>query len=571
MGRARMRNALLVCCLGVIARIACGADLPAEAELGSFGRDTIMQNGRVAVVFRRGEAAAGVYSLDGIQMKLRALVRPDGYVRINAVEPAEADAGGAAFEVTFAADGAEPVRLAFSVMPGQPFVETRTLQPGTALRVEAPCRFVVLPDFFADDIVIDATELPVDETELPVDNFLLQLLRGRDAILMTVLPEVSGDVAVELSGQGPDRTLDASVIPYGKDGRIWLGLLTSEGIWHRHDVMAADRGSIVDVDWTAPYPAMWRLDWRRSNALTDSWSMAVQQPDGTFVKYGPTGWPGKLAKDRQRWTTVLHTFTYPCWIDTEGRAHLQPLDKVLEFEGPALIYPINRVKETPLDQYTVVDLVRSTLGVGPCEYVLDVEGQGYEYRGMATCGARDRLDRIYKEGRQRQEREAIERALVEVMVFVRHIRGRIESYREFGLEVQVYLEAEKLKQPELREPIAKLQEVVDIIEQQVAARREAIKTADQTQAMADEFAATLLDYEGADAYERCKEFTSALVNIGSNQDELVGECRWTAKMVRQRAGLAAAADPRMSEIAREIRRRAQAVLRNAAGHEGVRH
>ena len=564
MGRTRVRNASLVCCLGVIALFAGAADLPAEAGL-------VMENGRIAVGCRRGERAAVVYSLDGGQMTQRALVAPGPDVRIAKAEQVDADAGGFAVEVTFAADGAEPVRLVFSAAAGQPFVETRALQPGTSLRIEASCRFAVLPDFFADDIVIDATELPVDETELPVDNFLLQLMPGRDAILMTVLPEVTGDVAIELSGEGVERTVDAATVPYGEDGRIWLGLLTGDGIWHRHDVAAADRGKVVDVDWTAPYPAMWRLDWRRDDALTDSWEMAVEQEDGVFIKYGPDGWPGKLDNGRRRWTTVLGSFSYPCWIDAEGRAHLEPLERVLKFEGPALIYPINRIKETPLDQYTVVDLVRSTLGVGPCEYILDVEGQGAEYRGMATCGARDTLEPIYKAGRQLEERENIEDVLVKVIVFIRHIRGRIGSYREFGREMLAYLEAEKRKAPELREPITKLQEVVDIIEQKVAARREAIKTPDHAQAMADEFAATLLDYEGADAFERCKTFTRAWVRIGSNQDELVGECRWTVKMVRQRAGLAAAADPRMSDIAREVRRRAQLVLRNAAGHEGARH
>jgi hypothetical protein len=43
------------------------------------------------------------------------------------------------------------------------------------------------------------------------------------------------------------------------------------------------------------------------------------------------------------------------------------------------------------------------------------------------------------------------------------------------------------------------------------------------------------------------------------------------KMVRQRAGLAMAVDPRAAELAKEIRQRAQEVLRSPAGHEGARH
>ena len=66
-----------------------------------------------------------------------------------------------------------------------------------------------------------------------------------------------------------------------------------------------------------------------------------------------------------------------------------------------MIYPVNRVNETPLEAFTVVDLVRNTLGVGPCEYILDLEGNRLEYKGRATCSSRDTLTAIYKEGQQK--------------------------------------------------------------------------------------------------------------------------------------------------------------------------
>ena len=40
---------------------------------------------------------------------------------------------------------------------------------------------------------------------------------------------------------------------------------------------------------------------------------------------------------------------------------------------------------TPIECLTVVDLVRMTLGVGPCQYILDLEGQKRGSRGVATC------------------------------------------------------------------------------------------------------------------------------------------------------------------------------------------
>jgi hypothetical protein len=110
-----------------------------------------------------------------------------------------------------------------------------------------------------------------------------------------------------------------------------------------------------------------------------------------------------------------------------------------------------------------------------------------------------------------------------------------------------------------------------VIDAKFAARKTAIKTPDDAAKMVEEFQQTVLDYEGADALARCKQFTDGWVEIGGNQDELAGECRWAVKMLRQEAGLLLATDPRMAEVAREIRRRSQVVLRNPAAHESARH
>ena len=141
----------------------------------------------------------------------------------------------------------------------------------------------------------------------------------------------------------------------------------------------------------------------------------------------------------------------------------------------------------------------------------------------------------------------------------------------FGHGVLDLLAEHERAHPELAPQLAELGKLARAIDARVAARRGTIKTPAIAATMVERFRATMLDYEGADAPAKCKAFTKALVAIGGSQDELVGECRWAAKMLRQRAGLAVAIDPRMADVAREIRRRAQKVLRNPAGHEGARH
>jgi len=80
--------------------------------------------------------------------------------------------------------------------------------------------------------------------------------------------------------------------------------------------------------------------------------------------------------------------------------------------------------------------------------------------------------------------------------------------------------------------------------------------------MIQKFRTNYVDYDGADAYEKCRVFTEDLVHIGDNQDELSGECRMAVKIVRQRAALAMATDPHAAKLAEEIRTRTQEVLRN---------
>ncbi len=327
----------------------------------------------------------------------------------------------------------------------------------------------------------------------------------------------------------------------------------------------------MGLDWKAPFVAQWRVDWRLANKLTGSWEMLSQLQNGRFMKHGWFGSPNILPPDRKHWTTVLGSFQFPCWIDREGRGWLQPLSRPERFQGPALIYPINRLRETPLDEFTVVDLVRATLGVGPCEYILDVEGQGTTMRGRATCSTRDTLGAIYGAKQQKGRRAEIEKVLTDVVIFVKHIRGRIEQYVTFGHETLAYLDEQKQAHPEAADFLAEMDASARAIDAAYAKRKAKIKTPQYVVDLTEKFRKTLLDYEGDDALKQCNAITYAIVDVGGNQDELVGECRAAVKVLRQRAGLAMATNPAAAEIAREIRDRTQKILRNALSYESPRH
>src|SRR5207249_7940490 len=112
---------------------------------------------------------------------------------------------------------------------------------------------------------------------------------------------------------------------------------------------------------------------------------------------------------------------HSCWSDSEHQVTLMPLRR--QYGAPVHFYPLNRVAETPLEAVTVVDLARSCLGTGPCEYLLDLEGHKDRYQGRATCGVRDILGRIYSAHQQKARHDDVEKCLKDGLAFVTHIRS----------------------------------------------------------------------------------------------------------------------------------------------------
>lgn len=548
----------------------------------SFRGDAVLSNGRVAAVLGKRSATVEVHAVkpDGAVARLRlrlltATGEPAAHLeRIALVENTK---GGACLEATFKTTSGVAVVGKFRIKRGDVAVQA---EPGTGarkLRIECPSRYVVLPDFFADDIILDPGRMPLDVADVPSDNMLLHLAGDGDAIAMCVFENNDQDVRVGFAGQGEKRTITGSEIDFGDGRKIWVALLEADHIWHAFRVEAAEAGSIKRLHWKMPFAAAWRCDFTRNNGLVNSWEMLLwdQAGSGSYHKPSISGSSEERLdpKDRLRWITFLGKFPYPCWIEPQGDGYVQPLKhSELKFQGPAILYPINRWRTTtPLDAYTVVDVVRNTLGVGPCEYILDLEGQKQEYKGAATCAVFDRLNGIYARQEQVTKRAEVDNTLTDALTFVTHIRGRITRYVDFGQQLRAYLGEQKQAHPEHAGFLNEMDKLAAEIDARFAARADEIKTPAHVAAMNEKFRKTLLGYEGSDAFNKCQQYTRALVVIGDNQDELSAECRWVVKNVRQQAGISMAQNPSIAPIAQEIRAKAQKVLRNPAYHEADRH
>src|SRR6185295_11296410 len=135
------------------------------SEPADFKGDAVVSNGRITVVFRK---ESGAVEMGPVRFLLAGATK---LVRAKLTETGKASA---TIEATYkTAKGDATAR--FLVKRGDAAVEVAPGAGAGKLRVECPSRYVVLPDFFSDDLVMDAAKIPPAVAELPSENFLLHL------------------------------------------------------------------------------------------------------------------------------------------------------------------------------------------------------------------------------------------------------------------------------------------------------------------------------------------------------------------------------------------------------------
>jgi len=540
-----------------------------DRTLSSFQGDLVVANGRVLAVFRKGSPAVEVHSGgEGTSARFRCrLQAPEGAAaRLVGLSLVENGKSRACVQASYQTAKGVSLSAKFSLKKGDVALEAEPGPGASSLRVECPGRFVILPDFFADDIRIDAQRISPSEVEVPSENFVLHPAADGNAIVLAVFENRDQDLRLTLSGEKDQRVVTGSEIRFGKGRKIWVSLLEGPQVWR----VLPQVGNVMKpapIDWKIPYRAQWRADFASEDVVSSHTLLLQDRKAGDYIKPSFTGdvhsggAPEKVAVDR------VQKGYFPCWTDADGGVTVMPLSRSMQ--GPVTFYPLNRTADTPPDAFTVVDVARNCLGSGPCDYILDLEGHKDQYKGRATCGVRHILNDIYSKNQQKQRHDDVEKCLKDGLTFVTHIRSRVALYTDFGRQLREYLAAQRKAHPDLEAPLSELGKILDRMDRQVAERGPKIKSPDEVAAMNEEFRKNVVDREGPEALEACRKYTAALVEIGGNQDELVAECRGVVKSIRQRAGLLMALNPQMAAVATEIRSRTQVVLRNPAWHEGA--
>ena len=386
----------------------------------AFMGDAVFMNDQLAVVLRRQGHAAEVYAQTGERAQRLAVLTAGGGQAPGSSKPppvkiVENSSAAVCLEAGLAggADDKSAVRLRLAA--GAFFLEVRGGPDTGMLRIAQDARYLVVPDFFGDDLVLDPTSIEQPVVGLPTERSLLGLVDAGQAVVACVWPSPRqrAELRVELSGPRERRTANCALdLPSGQ--RVWIGLFRGRHIWHVRPMAPRDAGSAVALDWQAPFSAQWRASLVAADGSARSWN---------FAEAGAAGQPSAATSPESG-----------CWFDAQ-RACVRIPSPAGGAPRPIVVYPIDRNRSTPLTTYCLTDLMRDALGVGPCQYVLDAEGLGTTEAATPAQVARWVQQQLEKKV-ARREPEAIREKLSLMVRLVQAVRERIEQYRRLGLRVR---------------------------------------------------------------------------------------------------------------------------------------
>ena len=476
-----------------------------------FSGHAVLLNGKLAVVVRPKTGAIEVYSIADGTVRLRASVacaagRSSPAAGIEKLGIAENASSAAAVAVSFGRSDSATVTLRLTT--GQSILE---IQPGpgaSVLDVVTRARYVVVPDFFGDDWVMGPGAS--GQVDLPAENFFLNLIDGGDAIVMCVWQprRLSASATIAKAGRCAGR------IDMAKGKSVWLAFLEGTGIWHERRPGGNPKPD--KPGWKLPFAAKWRCSQPRRTGFAVSIEKRGQEP---FAARGPD----------QRSGTI-------------GKRFLTPF-----------FYPIDRTLATPLTVFCPTDVLRNTLGVGPCEHILATEGLATP-TNPTPDNVMAWLQRQLRRRRGRPSAEEIRKRLREMTAYSARARTRIMQYRDLAGAVLALCKDNAPMPP----AAAGLPTTAERIRKTVAEGILAVGHVEGVEQLAAEILALS---DKPDAAARCGPLATQLRAIGTAQSRTLSRCRVAALWLRQQCVMAARADRKVLGLAGKIQDRVERVLK----------
>jgi hypothetical protein len=599
---------------------------PADTRSG-FKYGAVVENGKIRLILSLDSPSV---TLSGVDSKIEISISSDKVVenKIRKIKVVKKEPAEAIINVGTSTD-----EVNFRVPAGQPFVEIIPQKESKFVEVAGEIAYSILPDFFGNDVVYSAKRLKADKVPVPAENFLVNLLKGGNGINICIWQgnlslgkeqKTDREPVVELE-KGNEIIQKARIEFMAKP--VYVALLTADKIWFERDVSNEPAQKPIALEWQRPFEAKWRVDFiNKPGMFCKDHMTGVLSWDAWYTSENP-GRPDSDANPTMSMQGLWPYFLVPAWVkdgnkadnkfyiamyaDMNDRKQAEAKNKQLQKEAKEkgipfvevypsnmferiIVYPVDRRKNTPLDQFTLTDIMREALGQEPCAYILDLEGikpipGGGVKETLATCGnydtyiskfveatrGRDSWIKMGKESKkltglkpgerltQEDEKFLIEK-LEDFVYFVTAVNSRLKQYRSFYENLVKYCE-ESAKNDKLK-PIAER-----VLKQaKLLGERCSEKTLKDMTAKRDEWEGKikqLVEEVKSGNYTNIAK-SGDIRNYAESQDILVSFCRRAVKAIRQEAAEIDSPDPEVISFATKVREMCHNALRKKHGMEG---
>lgn len=526
----------------------------------AFTGDAVLLNDRLAVVLRANSPGAELYApvgqasqpangpnasqpandLNASQPAVVPVPAAGGEVKRTSLRILENTPAAVMVEASFQASDGSAAKLAFRLTTGQVILELRPGEGVERVRLRVPSRYVAVPDFFGDDMVFGADGFSGPRLGLPAENFFVHFADAGNALWMCVWPSARQQAAALLGGEGPRRTILGSEVRCVPGKNLWIAALVGPRIWHEQAVAAIGAPRETVLDWKPPFPAKWRASLAGASGFGPSWYF--RGADG-----------GDEAETLEK--------SSPCCLDAQ-RAVVQfrpDLFGETPAEGPRslVVYPIDRSRTTPLTTFCPIDILRATLGVGPCQYILQTEGLASD-ANPTPDSVMTFVEKQFSKKREKKAADEIRDMLAQMADHVEHAQKRIAQYGALGRDVRRLCQGQAAGSAAAR-AAELLPPSLDRLEESAGTAAGAVQPDRQVRKLAGEVAALIGQ---PDAAAECRRLGLEIRRLGALQDRALANARMAARWMRQQAAAWPAQSPDVAGLAEKVRARIDQTLGN---------
>ena len=517
--------------------------LAEEDVTHNFAGDAVLLNDRLAVLLRARSAGAELYTQTASAAARQASIVPvldgSGESTPAAVRIVENSPAAVTVEVGLRPPGTSGAKLVYRLTTGQAILELRPGEGVRKVRVEATGRYLAVPDFFGDDMVFTANGFAGPRLGLPAENFFLHFVDRGNCLLMCVWPSSRQQAAALLAGPGSQRTIQGSEIECLPGKSLWIAALAAPGIWHEESVAGAEGPAATTLDWKPPFPAKWRASLAGSSPIGPSWY--IRNPHDADQGAALPADRSPCCLDAQRGTVQIRT------------GMLSPSDG----QGPRslVIYPIDRTRTTPLAAFSPIDILRATLGVGPCQYILQTEGLASD-TNPTPDSVMTWVEKQFSKRREKKAADEIRDLLAQMVDHVGHAEQRIEKYAQLARDVRSLCEANAADAAAVGLSTA-LRPALDYLEHAIGPQAGSARSGEHARKCSAEIIA-LIGTQNAAA--ECRRLAAEVRRIGAAQDRALANCRMATRWLRQQVSMLASQAPDSADLGRKIERRIDETL-----------